>query len=246
VTPNDPGDTEDTLFGGDVVLHQPARGGGYRVNVDAVLLAAFAGQERVAKRAIDLGAGVGAVGLSLLYRERAARVVLVEVDAGLARLAEKNLADNAWSDRGEVVVSDVSRARDVAPGDLVVCNPPYVAPGRGRAPLVAKGARMGELRIFTDAALRLLAGRGRAAFVYPAQELATLLETLRASGLEPKRLRLVHAREDAPARVALVLSVVAKRGGLVVDPPLVEWDSERAMGGELRRLLERGGREPTG
>ena len=34
----------DKLLGGAVTLHQPARGEGYRVNVDAILLAWFAGR----------------------------------------------------------------------------------------------------------------------------------------------------------------------------------------------------------
>jgi tRNA1(Val) A37 N6-methylase TrmN6 len=58
--------------------------------------------------------------------------------------------------------------------------------------------------------------------VYPAQQLAALFETFRASGLEPKRLRMVHASAHAPARVALVEAQAAKAGGLVVMPALVE------------------------
>ncbi|HEY3668042.1 MAG TPA: hypothetical protein VGL19_18695, partial [Polyangiaceae bacterium] len=55
--------TSDSLYGGAVSLRQPARG--YRVNVDAILLAAFAAQGRRAKLALDLGAGVGSVALGL-------------------------------------------------------------------------------------------------------------------------------------------------------------------------------------
>jgi tRNA1(Val) A37 N6-methylase TrmN6 len=67
--------------------------------------------------------------------------------------------------------------------------------------------------------------------------LATLLAALRAAGLEAKRMRLVHADTDAPARVALIEARQAKPGGLLVEPPLVE----RAAHGyseELRALLE--------
>jgi tRNA1Val (adenine37-N6)-methyltransferase len=65
-------------------------------------------------------------------------------------------------------------------------------------------------------------GRGRACFVYPAGELTTLLATLRSSGLEPKRISLVHSKAEEPARVVLVEAVPGKRGGLVVSPPLIE------------------------
>jgi len=36
----------DALFGGGLKLFQPAAGFGYRANVDAILLAAFAGRGR--------------------------------------------------------------------------------------------------------------------------------------------------------------------------------------------------------
>ncbi|MGH7328487.1 MAG: tRNA1(Val) (adenine(37)-N6)-methyltransferase, partial [Polyangiaceae bacterium] len=58
--------------------------------------------------------------------------------------------------------------------------------------------------------------------VYPAPSLTTLLSTLRASGLEPKRVRLVHAKSISPARIALVEAQAGKVGGLVIEPPLVE------------------------
>jgi len=209
--------------------------------VDAVLLAWFAGSPRRAKTAADLGSGVGAVGLCLLFRDRVDYMVLAELDPDLSRLSKANLKANGWSTRGEAVEIDV-RTPDMigtAAYDLVVCNPPYVEEGRGRPRAVAKGARIGKLAIFTDAARLLLRARGRACFVYPALELATLLETLRASGLEPKRLCLVHASDEQPARVALVEAQPAKRGGLVVLPPFIERDAAGPTS-RLRRLL--GGR----
>jgi len=218
--------TSDAIFDGRVVLQQPARGEGYRVNADALLLAAFACGARPVATAFDLGAGVGGVALSLLHLGAARRVVLVEIDAIAASLAERNLRDNGWSGAGEVIRGDVAAIAAARRGEaqLVVCNPPYFEPGRGR---IAKRAavaraRSGELATFVVAARAIAGRRARVCFVYPARELATLFAALRASGLEPKRLRMVHAAADAPARVALVEAQAAKAGGLVVMPPLVE------------------------
>jgi tRNA1Val (adenine37-N6)-methyltransferase len=213
--------TEDTLFAGAVALAQPPRGGAYRVNVDAVLLAEFATAGRLApaRRAFDLGAGVGAVGLSLLHLGAAEHVTMVEIDAALARLAERNANDNGWSQRIAVLHADVATV-PVAAADLVVCNPPYVAPGRGRAPAAPRArARSGPLEVFLDAARRVAGRRARVCFVYPAIETTTLLAALRARGLEPKRLCAVHANAERAARVVLVEAVAGKPGGLVVEPP---------------------------
>lgn len=202
-------------------LHQPEKKTGYRVNADAFLLADFAGAPKRVRHAVDLGAGVGAVGLSLLHADRAERVSLVEIDETLVPLAARNIEDNGWVHRAEIIHADVARLH--ANADLVVCNPPYVEPGRGRAPApsVAR-ARQGALATFLDCARRILGRRARACFVYPAIEATTLLASLRERGLEPKRLQFVHARLAAPARVLLVECAAGKPGGLVVCPPVIE------------------------
>jgi tRNA1Val (adenine37-N6)-methyltransferase len=260
--------TQDALFGGSVVLFQPPRGAGYRTNVDALLLAAFAaattpamGLAEALQRpadsrdsrdagappkptavAYDLGAGVGAVGLSLLRLGAARQVVFVEIDEAPAALARRNLDANGWTGMGEVLhadVRDVARARQ---GDatLVVCNPPYVTPGRGRVAPNEERARMGELAGFVEAARQLAGRRARVCFVYPAQELGWLLSSFAAEGLHAKRMRLVHGTPKAAARVALVEARAGAQGGLIVLPPLIERADGRYTP-ELTRLLAEDG-----
>jgi tRNA1Val (adenine37-N6)-methyltransferase len=232
--------SQDALFGGRLALAQPSRGEGYRTNVDALLLAAFAAQGPRARLAVDLGAGSGAIGLSLLHFDAAGRVVLVEVDAAASEMARTNLEANGWEARGVVLSCD---ARDLPSvrADLVVCNPPYVALGRGRLPKRAETARArcGDLSLFTRAARGAIGRRARVCFVYPARELTALWSAFRDAGLEPKRLRAVHADAGAPARVALVEALPGKSGGLVVEPPLFERD-RAGYTAELRSLLDGG------
>jgi tRNA1Val (adenine37-N6)-methyltransferase len=228
--------THDALFNGAVSLKQPSKSSGYRVNVDALLLAAFAARaleggsqdRRRVKHAIDLGSGVGAVALSLLHLDGAARVTMIEIDETLADLATTNAADNDWSDRAVVIhasVSDKTKTKDLAgTADLVVCNPPYVTPGRGRVPSErVKNAKYGDLASFITAARRVAGRRARVCFIYPAIEATNLLTHLRSAGLEPKRLRAVHGKSTDGARVLLVeCAASAKPGGLMIEPPFVE------------------------
>jgi tRNA1Val (adenine37-N6)-methyltransferase len=235
--------TQDALFGGSLVLFQPQRGAGYRTNVDALLLAGFAAAptSRPAPLAFDLGAGVGAVGLALLRLGAARRAVFVEIDETPAAMARRNLDANGWTDRGEVIRGDV---RDVAPAhrgeaSLVVCNPPYVAPGRGRVAHAEERARVGDLGVFVRAARQVAGRRARVCFVYPAHELVTIVSTLAAEGLHAKRARFVQASASAPARLVLVEAQAARPGGLLVVPPLVERDA-RGYTPEMESLLARG------
>lgn len=118
--------TENALLGGRVRLLQPGRG--YRIAVDAVLLAA-AVEVRAGERVLDLGAGVAAVGLCLAARVRGCTIVGIELQPALAALADRNAALNAAAGHVQTRVHDLA---DPLPGDLglfdhVATNPPYLA-----------------------------------------------------------------------------------------------------------------------
>ena len=118
--------TEDALLGGRVRLLQPSRG--YRVAVDAVLLAA-AIDAADGERVLDLGAGVGAVGLCLAARVPGCSIVGVELQPELAVLALRNAALNGARDRMRTIVHDLAHPLppDVTGFDHVATNPPYLA-----------------------------------------------------------------------------------------------------------------------
>ncbi len=231
--------TTDSLYGGAVSLRQPARG--YRVNVDAILLAAFAADGRHAKFAVDLGAGVGGVALGLHYLKAASRIALVERESALLTLAAEN-ARRAELD-AEFCCCDLSgglpqELRQRA--DLVVANPPFFAPKTGRQSGEAQKmrARFGELSPFLDAASAAINGtRARIVFVYPARELSRFLSTAERYHLVPKRLRLVHADAGSAARIALVQLQRGQPGGLVILPPLFEWQRKGVRSAELEAML---------
>lgn len=122
----EPGLTENALLGGRIRVLQPARG--YRVAVDAVLLAA-AVDARPGERVLDLGAGVGSVGLCLAARVPGCSVTGVELQPGLAALAERNAVLNGCSDRVATWVHDLAAPLPPWPAfDHVATNPPYLDP----------------------------------------------------------------------------------------------------------------------
>jgi tRNA1Val (adenine37-N6)-methyltransferase len=236
--------TTDSLYEGAVMLRQPARG--YRVNVDAILLAAFAAVGRHAQFAVDLGAGVGAVALGLHHLKAASSFGLVERERTLLALAAENAHEAELN--AELCCCDLARGlpeqlRQRA--DLVVSNPPFFAPQTGRqsAEAAKMQARFGELGPFLEAAAAAVSGpRTRVVFVYPARELSRFLASAERVRLVPKRMRLVHAEAGASARVVLIELRRAKPGGLVILPPLFEWTAKGVRSPEVLALVrgERG------
>src|SRR5579871_4989125 len=233
---------EGTLFGGRLTLLQPRRG--YRVNVDTLLLAQFAALGRPkARRVVDLGAGVGALALAYGFLGTVGHLDLVERDAELARLAAQNIVRTGHTGTPHVV--DLVRAglppalRGVA--DVVLSNPPFFPETAGTAAQASqRGARTGPLAPFLVAAASALGRRAYAFFAYPAPALAELLDGARSAQLVAKRLRFVHAFAGSPARLVLVELRRAKPGGLIVEPPLVEWTARNVRSPEVGSLVDAG------
>jgi tRNA1Val (adenine37-N6)-methyltransferase len=215
----------DRPFAGALRLAQPPRGAGYRANVDALLLGRAALLERPsARHGLDLGAGVGTVGLTYaLFSGRP--VTLVERDAAAAALARLNAGPFADARVIEADVADVA-----VRADLIVCNPPYTEPSAGRrSPDPGRdAARRGRLAPFLSAAARCLDGPdARALFIYPSEKLPELWSTARAAALSPASVRFVHPRREAPARAIIVSFVARPAGQTLVHPPWFEWHGAR-------------------
>ena len=114
---------------------QPKRG--HRIGSDAALLAAAA--DLAEGRLVDVGAGVGAVGLAILRRSARSVADLVEIDPALAAIAAENAARNGLAKRARAVQADLFNPRARRAGgpaaeaaDLVVTNPPFFEPGAVR------------------------------------------------------------------------------------------------------------------
>ncbi len=213
---------------------------GYRFSVDPLLLVDFVAPPY--GRIVDFCAGVGVVGLGLLTRDERARAALVELQPRLAALAARNAGDNGVAARVEVSAGDLRAATE--PGaafELAVANPPYRTLDEGPASPDAEVAiAQHELELRLDelvaAMRRVLVPGGRAALVYPAARLPSLLAALDGASLRPLRLRCVHPRAGEPAIRVLVEAHKGARGPLVVEPPLILRDAA-GYTAEAARLL---------
>lgn len=237
--------TRDALLGGRLVYEQPARG--YRVTLEAPLLAAFATPEgrRPPRSVADLGAGPGAVGLCVAWRAPSSKVALVEADAFHAALARTNVAENGLAGRVRVVEADVSGAeRELGRGscDLVVLNPPWFDRAAGASPddarrVSARTLERGGLAPFVQAARQLLGRGGRVAIAFPAAAIGWLFDDLAAAGLVAKRMRMAHPRVGEPANAVFVEAQAARPGGLVVESPWVVRGAGEEYTDDVRAVL---------
>jgi tRNA1(Val) A37 N6-methylase TrmN6 len=197
--------TDDAVLGGRLRLLQPKRG--HRVGHDAILLAAATGG-KAGEHVVEFGAGVGAAGLALAQREAGVTVTLIEIDPELARLAAENAARNGLGDRVRIVRGDLDDVAVVTlvPADRVLMNPPFNDPRRHNVSpdarrRVAHVADPHLLRRWIAKAATLLRDRGVLTFIWRADDLESMLETLQPA-LGQASVLPVYPREGAqPIRV---------------------------------------------
>lgn len=234
----------DRLLGGRLTLLQ--RPGGHRAGTDAVLLAAAADLPEGGVF-VDVGAGVGSVGLMLARRCPAAQGILLEADPAAAELARRNCVANGLEGRVAVVEADLfARPRDrdaaLAPerADLVLTNPPFFAreavrasPDRARARAHVLGPQgHGD---WLAAAAALLAPGGRFVMIHRPEALPALLAAA-AGRLGGLALRPVLARAGGDAIRILLAGTKGSRAPLRLAAPLVLHGPEGAFTPEADAL----------
>ena len=218
------------MIGNRILLRQPRKG--HRAGTDAALIIAAA-RPYLGRRVADLGAGTGAIGLSLAVLAPGTQVALVEVDAAAAALARQNAALNDCGERASVFLEDVRviardmRARQAigAPFDLVVMNPPFRREQAARqsphpARQLAHIMKEGEFPLWIGAASALLRRKGALVLISEVAQLGTILTKL-TGAFGSVALRPVHPRDADCASRLLILARKGSRAPLSISPALV-------------------------
>lgn len=213
----------------------------FPLGTDTVLLADFAKDCRGA--VCDLCAGCGQVGL-LLAAAGDAKITCVELQEDAALQAQKNIAENGLEDRMAALQGDVREIRTLlshSSFDAVVCNPPYFPINSGFAAkdaaiAIARTELCCTLADVCKAAAWLLKTGGSFYLVHKPERLTDVLTALRECGLEPKLLRFVQHRADAPYSLVLVKAVYGGKPGLSYAPTLVLQNGDGTDSAEYRKI----------
>src|SRR5947208_14215930 len=123
--PGEPTFTEDRRLGGRIRLKQPVAG--YRVAIDPVFLSAAVPAEPH-QLVLDVGCGAGAAMLCVAARVPHTRLVGLEMQRDLVRLAGDNIILNGLEARASVMIGDLLHPPPrLSPGAFApaVANPPF-------------------------------------------------------------------------------------------------------------------------
>lgn len=199
---------------------------GHRFSTDDILTAWYATSWGPrAETALDLGSGIGTVGMICAWRLPGTRFVTVEAQEESVALARKSSRYNGITHRYDIRHGDFRREGVIQEDerfDLITGSPPYFPPGSGvesehPQKLACRFELRGTVADYCAAAARHLAPGGFFSCVFPAEpaQLARVALGAREAGLVIVRRRPVVFQEDEPPLVSLF--------GMMRDTDLPEW-----------------------
>ncbi len=246
----DPGETLDCLAG-HWKLFQLRRG--HRYSTDDLLTAWYAAQVAMedgvtAERVLDLGCGVGSVGLLTLWRLPGTRLVGIEAQPVSAGLTRRSVRYNGLEARATVRCGDFRDPSLFEPQErfeLITGSPPYLAPTEGRrSPLPQRGPcrfeDRGGVEDYLRVAARRLAPGGWFVWVHATRYQKGNWEAAREAGLGGMSYREVVFREGGGSLVTLFRATNEALCETEEGPPLVvrrkdgSWSPEYV---EIRREM---------
>jgi tRNA1Val (adenine37-N6)-methyltransferase len=199
---------------------------GHRFSTDDILTAWYGTSWcPTARTALDLGSGIGTVGMICAWRLPGAKVVTVEAQSESVVLARKSAIYNGLTNRYEIREGDFREAGILRAGetfDLITGSPPYFPQGAGiesdhPQKLACRFELRGTVADYCSMAAKHLAPGGFFACVFPHEpaQLARVNAAAKNSGLVIVRKRPVVFREGDPALVGLF--------GMMRAEDLPEW-----------------------
>jgi tRNA1Val (adenine37-N6)-methyltransferase len=209
---------------------------GHRFSTDDVLTAWYGTSWCPSARTVlDLGSGIGSVGMIAAWRLPGARFVTVEAQAESVELARKSAAYNGLNERYEIRHGDFRDAgvlRADEKFDLVLGSPPYFPVGTGiegdhPQKIACRFELRGDIADYCRAAASHLAAGGFFACVFPNEQIGRVEMSVRKTGLAIVRRRPVVLKEGEAPLLSLFGIMLAEhlpeafRSQTWEEPPLI-------------------------
>jgi len=180
---------------------------GHRHSTDDLLTGWYAAEKAPgARRILDLGSGIGSVGLLALWRSPGATLTAIEAQEISYALLERNVAMNELASRVRTIHGDLRAIRlSKESFDLVTGSPPYFDVKDGIVPADSQKAHArfelrGDVRDYCRAARDAMAPDARFVFCFPT----------------PQRARAERACEEASLAIMTSRDVVPRRGAVAL------------------------------
>ncbi len=188
----------------------------FNYSVDTILLGNFVSITSQVKSILEIGTNNGALSIFVSDRSKKIKIDALEIQERAIKLAEKNIKLNKKENQINLIHDDFNLfykkhcKEQRKKYDAIICNPPFY---KVDASLKSKSAQekliaTHEIKLTLEdvisGASKIINQKGYLAIVEPTERLVDILVLMRKYNFEPKRIQMVHPREDQVSHLVLV------------------------------------------
>lgn len=219
----------------------------FNFSLDSVLLANFVTINKKYKNIMDIGCGNAPIPLILSTRT-SAKIVGVEIQEEVAKLAIKSVKINNLENQIEIINDDINKLYENLESDtfdVITCNPPYFKYNEtsnvndSKYKVIARHELMLDIKRLLKISRKLLKNNGILAIVHRPERLLDILLEMKNNNIEPKKIQLIYPGVDKEANILLIEGSKNGKPGLKIMPPLYAHDNNGDYTKEIKKFFEK-------
>ncbi len=220
---------------------------GFCFGMDAVLLSDFAKNIKRNATVLDLGTGTGIIPILLCGKTELKKVIGVEIQEEVAKMAKKSILLNGLEGKFEILncnIKELNKIYKKQTFDVIVTNPPYKKQDSGivnenEKKVISRHEITANLEDFIKIAKDLLKDKGELYMVHRPERLVDILELMRKYRIEPKVLKMVCPNKNKEPNLVLIKGVKNAKPFLKIEKNLYVYDTENKYTKEILEIYNK-------
>lgn len=220
---------------------------GFCFGIDSILLSDFSKEIKPQSKIIDFGTGTGILPILLSAKTQNTKIVGVEIQKPVAKMANKSIMLNNLQERIEIVcqnIKELPKLYKAGTFDAVVTNPPYKKKGTGainetETKIISRHEITATLEDFISTAKYLLKDQGAMYMVHRPERLVDILSLLRNYKIEPKIIKMVQPSSEKAPNLVLIKAVKNAKPFLKIEPHITVYQQDGNYTKEILKIYNK-------
>lgn len=220
---------------------------GFCFGIDSVLLSDFAKNIKKDSIVLDLGTGTGIIPTLLCGKTNLKKVIGIEIQEEVAKMAEKSIKLNNLEGKFEIINENILNLNNIYEKqsfDVIVTNPPYKKKETGvinenQKKLISRHEITANLEDFIKVSKDLLKDKGEFYMVHRPERLVDILSLMRKYKIEPKVLKMIYSDKNRKPKLVLIKGVKNGNPFLKVEKNLYIYDDEGKYTDEILKIYNK-------